>query len=459
MHVAKPPRLAGCFILTMALSLVAGQPPALAQSMGPAIFVSNNGNLEGSVTAFRVNPDGTLDFANKVVTGVREVTTDPCAGCNAYDISITPDGRHLATCHPAGSLDGVTILRVNSDATITQTFQLALGALQGGPLDVAWLNNEYLALARLDTNPDQVVVYRYDSAGPGGPTLTFINATPTTGNGMGYFAVHPNPEVPVLYVNDSGQKVVRAYSVAPNGSLALIDTESSGAPFPLEIAISRDGTKMYAAGGISNGGNSVAGFAIAPDGTLTLMGNSPFISQGVSPSNVYCSDDNGYLVVGHGTDATMHTMSIDGTPGGGTLTSTGFFFDVGGQGTLGDVHSRGGFAFVTDNSTATDGLTGVYSFTLNANGSLTMNGGSIYSTQGIAPRSIASWFPPGARPCPADIEGGNGIVNMDDLLLALNSWGSCPTPCPPSCTADVDSDCDVDLDDLLTIIRAWGDCP
>jgi 6-phosphogluconolactonase (cycloisomerase 2 family) len=449
MHVAKPPRLAGCFILTMALSLVAGQPPALAQSMGPAIFVSNNGNLEGSVTAFRVNPDGTLDFANKVVTGVREVTTDPCAGCNAYDISITPDGRHLATCHPAGSLDGVTILRVNSDATITQTSQLALGALQGGPLDVAWLNNEYLALARLDTNPDQVVVYRYDSAGPGGPTLTFINATPTTGNGMGYFAVHPNPEVPVLYVNDSGQKVVRAYSVAPNGSLALIDTESSGAPFPLEIAISRDGTKMYAAGGISNGGNSVAGFAVAGDGTLTLMANSPFISDGASPSNVYCSDDDRYLVVGHGTDATMRTMSIDDITG--TLTSTGFFFDVGGQGTLGDVHSRGGFAFVTDNSTATDGLTGVYSFTLNPDGSLTMNGGSIYSTQGIAPRSIASWFP--VAPCPADVAGGDGVVDIDDLLAVINAWGALGGP------ADINQSGLVDIDDLLAVINAWGDCP
>jgi 6-phosphogluconolactonase (cycloisomerase 2 family) len=436
-------RIIAACLMALAAGACAAR-PAAAQSDGPAIFVSNNGNLEGSVTAFRVNVDGTLDFANKVVTGTRATTSDPCPGCNAYDISITPDGRHLATCHPAGDVDGITIYRINSDATVTQTLQHVLGILEGGPLDLVWLNNEYLAVARLDTNPDQIVIYRHNTVGP---SLTFVTAVPTTSNSLGYFAVHPSGQY--LYANDSsGLRLIRAYSIAPNGSLTSIDNESTGTPFALELAVSRDGTKLYGACGISDGGNKVLGFDIAPDGTLTQIVGSPFLSQGASPSNVYCDDAGRYVVVGHGTDATMRSMSVDSVTG--ALTATGFMFDVGGQGTLGDVHSRGGFAFVTDNSTSTDGLMGIYSFTLKPDGSFELNGPGIYSTQGIAPRSIVSWFP--APLCPTDVNG-SGNVDIDDLLLVINNWGG-----GQGNPADVDGDGDVDIDDLLLVINNWGPC-
>ena len=66
--------------------------------------------------------------------------------------------------------------------------------------------------------------------------------------------------------------------------------------------------------------------------------------------------------------------------------------------------------------------------------------------------------------CPADIAppGGNGAVNIDDLLLVINSWGSCPAPCPPACTADISpsgGNCVVNIDDLLAVINGWGPCP
>lgn len=46
----------------------------------------------------------------------------------------------------------------------------------------------------------------------------------------------------------------------------------------------------------------------------------------------------------------------------------------------------------------------------------------------------------GAKPCPADIApypGGDGVVNVDDLLAVINAWGDCqppPPPCDPSGT-------------------------
>jgi hypothetical protein len=64
-------------------------------------------------------------------------------------------------------------------------------------------------------------------------------------------------------------------------------------------------------------------------------------------------------------------------------------------------------------------------------------------------------------PCPADIAppGGDGAVNVNDLLAVINGWGACPAPCPPSCNADINDDCMVNVNDLLAVINAWGSCP
>ena len=59
---------------------------------------------------------------------------------------------------------------------------------------------------------------------------------------------------------------------------------------------------------------------------------------------------------------------------------------------------------------------------------------------------------------PGDVTG-NGEVDVDDLLAVINSWGSCPAPCPPHCAADIapaGGNCAVDVDDLLMVINNWG---
>ena len=59
------------------------------------------------------------------------------------------------------------------------------------------------------------------------------------------------------------------------------------------------------------------------------------------------------------------------------------------------------------------------------------------------------------KPCLADIspEGGNGVVDVDDLLEVINEWGACK-----SCHADINLDGQVNVDDLLAIINGWGPC-
>jgi len=63
--------------------------------------------------------------------------------------------------------------------------------------------------------------------------------------------------------------------------------------------------------------------------------------------------------------------------------------------------------------------------------------------------------------CAADIappRTGNTVVNVDDLLLVINTWGPCP-PASSCCTGDIVQNAVVNVDDLLAVINTWGACP
>jgi hypothetical protein len=65
-----------------------------------------------------------------------------------------------------------------------------------------------------------------------------------------------------------------------------------------------------------------------------------------------------------------------------------------------------------------------------------------------------------AAACGADIApaGGNEVVNIDDLLAVINTWGTCPTGCDPDVTPFGGNGL-VNIDDLLRVINEWGPCP
>jgi hypothetical protein len=166
---------------------------------------------------------------------------------------------------------------------------------------------------------------------------------------------------------------------------------------------------------------------------------------------VIVSSDNQFALAAHGTDATTRVFSIDQATG--VLTDTGFLYDIGVQGSLGEIAALDDLILMGDRDTITDGVKGLRCFTLGSNGSLTQNG-TIVDTQGtVGPNALAVWKPI-TNPCPADIAGADGIINAADLLLVINSWGPCA-----GCAADINHDDVVNAGDLLTVINAWGACP
>ena len=59
-----------------------------------------------------------------------------------------------------------------------------------------------------------------------------------------------------------------------------------------------------------------------------------------------------------------------------------------------------------------------------------------------------------AQSCPADINH-DATVDIDDLMLMVNSWGDCQSD---YCNHDVNQDGAADIHDLLIVIGDWGGC-
>ena len=180
---------------------------ATAQADYPAIFVANNGNLEGSVSTMRIESSGALTFVSRVVTGTRSSTSQPCPGCNTYAIDITPNGRFLATTHASGNTtENLTIYEVAPDGSLTVVEELGLA--QGG-LDIQWITNDLLALPLTDlSQTNQVRLFHLNEDNE----LALVDME-ASGNFCTSIAVHPNRRW--LYANDSlGSNTVRRVTPA-----------------------------------------------------------------------------------------------------------------------------------------------------------------------------------------------------------------------------------------------------
>ncbi len=378
--------------------LLASTGAALGQASQRAAFVANNGNLEGSVTSFTFNANGSPHFVAKFVT----------PGTNPQTISITPNGKYLATGAGTASdtTEQLTIMQVHADATLSL---VGVWLVPDSPLDVHWMTDQYLAVTRTNLSAqNRVDTYRFD---PTVPSFTLVDMQ-NTGTFTAYLAGHPNHKW--VYASDSGSAfAIWALQVNPDGTIDLLETHSTGTLYPLGSGVSHDGKWLYSTAGISGDGHKIHGYSIGSDGRLTNLAGSPFTSPGQSPKDVAFSMDDTILFVGHGTDATVRSFLINPTTG--ALTSTGFMFDVGTQGTLGDLQVLGDLLLVTDNSML-DGTQGLYSFTIHANGSFTMNG-TIVDTQGVSPSRIAIWAPVvlGDMNC----DGALDAADIEPFFLAI----------------------------------------
>ena len=410
------------FAAALATCLAAG--PAAAQTEMSAVFVV--GNVSDEITCLTLNDDGTLNLVGNYATG-----DGPMA------IAISPDGKYLAVTHGTGNSveEQFMIFEVQADASLV----LALSTMvPDSPMSTVWLNNDTIAVTETDVGGSNFVhVYRWD---PDDVSLTLLDSE-ATGSFNVHIILHPNTQW--LYAQDSwSANRIFWFTVEADGTLTPGGNLSTGSIYPLKLAATYDGQFLYAAGGISQGGHNILGYRIGEGGALTALPDSPFQSPGQSPAYLTVAEDDGYLFAGHGSDGTVRSFSIDISGG---LDSTGYWYDVGMQGSIGDIKVLKEFLLITDETTADDGLKGIYSFQINANGSFTKIG-DIVDTLSVRPESIAVW-----KGCKKGDVNCDGVVDIDDVFEVLANWGECE-----DCPADVNGDGVVDIDDLFEVLANWG---
>lgn len=385
---------------------------AFAQADQPALFVANNGNLEGAVSSMSLS-GGVPALVQKLVLGIKVSGGPNVPGTNAYEMSLSPDGRHLAISHATAlTTEQVSLVRIHPDLSLEL---LGVFSVPDSPLDVQWIDDTFLAVAKSSVSGNnEVAIYEIDFMQS--PPGAVERDRQFTGLFSTYLEKHPT--LRVLYTQDSSLSGagarVSTWEVSSSGTLTLIDEDVTAPVYSLEIAVSPRGDYLFTTGGISSGGHAINGFFVAANGSLDPTPGSPYFSSGQSPADCEVSDSGDYLVVGHGTDATVRTFFITGAVG--NLIETGALYDLGTQGSIGDVREHDGMVYVTDSWTV-NGTAGVHTFELGANGELTKIGQHV-STGATSANAIAYWEPDS---CPADCDG-SGSLDVFDFLCFQNAF-------------------------------------
>ncbi|MFI4916822.1 MAG: GC-type dockerin domain-anchored protein [Phycisphaerales bacterium JB060] len=415
---------------------------ALGQATEPTVFVGNNGNLLGAMTSLQPDASGALVQVDYLVIDERAPGGASLPGTNVEGIALSPGGRFLATGH-ATALDPeqLTIIEVDADGTleVIDTF-----SVPNAPLGMAWIDDQYIAVAESNFGSSFARVYRYTpGASPMTGSLVEVDATP---EGSFITNIEADHDRRLIFVQDSdfggGSANVTAYEVDASGALDEVGFVFTAPNFALGMALAPNGEWLYAGGGISGTGREVLGFRVGVSGSLEFMPGAPFASPGDSPAWVTVSPDNRFVYAGHGRDATVQGFSTDNETG--ALTALGVSFDVGSQGTLGTVGTldlpAGQFLVVTDNSTIFDDMSGIYSFRIEDTGDLTQIG-DIVMTPGSQPDNFVVWQP-GGNDCRADLDG-DGQLTIFDFLEFQNLFDAGDP------AADFDGDGDLTIFDFL----------
>ncbi|MFN4261883.1 MAG: lactonase family protein [Gemmataceae bacterium] len=282
-----------------------------------------DGQKGGGVTAFAIDPKtGKLTELNRQLSG----GTGPC------HLVVDQEGKAvLVANYGSGSVASLPLQadgRLKEAASVIQHEGSSVNPQrQQGPhahsinLDA---NNRYAMAA--DLGLDKVLVYRFD---PAQGTLTPSDppsVSTVAGGGPRHFAFHPNGRN--AYTNNEILSSVTAFQYDPDkGILKELQTLSTlpknfkGNNSTAEIQVHPSGKFLY----VSNRGHdSIAIFAIGPDGKLTAQGHQS--TQGKTPRNFGIDPTGTYLLAANQATDNVVAFRID--PETGQLTPTGSSVNV-----------------------------------------------------------------------------------------------------------------------------------
>jgi len=306
------------------LAAEAENPSFLAVSPDGAFVYAVEESAVSAAAAFRVQAGGTLTLLN----------TLPAPG-GACHISVDKTGRNvLAACYGSGS---IACFQTKPDGSLdkqTDAFQFTGSGPDPKRQTKPFAHSIYTDAANrfaysCNLGTDHVWIFKFDAR-----TGTFaLNDPPSAevppGGGPRHLAFHPDGRF--VYVNNEmGQSVTAFARDTATGALTQLQTLSAlpaGFTSPKmvttsEIACHPSGKWLY----VSNRGyDTIAIFAIAADGRLTLLDDAP--AQVKMPRGFSIDPTGRWLIAAGQEDNKIAVLKIDQSTG--KLAATDQFADVG----------------------------------------------------------------------------------------------------------------------------------
>ena len=282
------------------------------------------GAKAGSVTSFAV------DAATGGLTALGVESTGGAAPCH---VQCDKTGKFVAVANYTGG--NIAMFPVGPDGRLAASSALLSGtgsgpnkARQQGPHAhqvVFDPTNHFLLEA--DLGIDRILVYRFDQASgrltPNDPPSGAV----TPGSGPRHLSFHPNGRF-VFVINELSSTITSFAWDGDKGSLRSLGTLSTlpaghtGENSTAEIAVHPNGRFLY---GSNRGHDSLGVFSVAADGTLALVEHEP--TRGKTPRNFTIDPTGKWLIAANQATGTLAVFAVDQKTGAlspsGPLASVG----------------------------------------------------------------------------------------------------------------------------------------
>ena len=228
-------------------------PSAVAQS-GSLLYVLNAGG-NGSISGFRVNPNGHLQPIPNSTRSLSGSSVSPTS------LDFSPNGQFLAVVE--SSANNLDLFRVFPNGTVSD---LVANSLPGtSPFAALFAPNGTLIVAGTANTISSFRVNWNQTIDP------ITQSLPTDGKATCWSVITPNGRI--IYAINAGSSNIAGYTISRTGALTpLGDTIVGSNPAGstnLDTAITLDGRFVYT---LNAGTGSVGIFSVQSDGTLLNIG-------------------------------------------------------------------------------------------------------------------------------------------------------------------------------------------
>jgi 6-phosphogluconolactonase len=285
---------------------------------------SFGGEKAGSVTAF------TIDVESGMLTVLNAKSSKGDGPCH---LAVDATGRFVAVANYGGG--NFSLLPIDAAGRLGDAIAILANGSSGpnkerqtGPHAHAVVfdaSNRYLLGA--DLGLDRVFVYKFDpsngSIGANDPAAVQL----APGAGPRHLAFHPTR--PLAFAINELTSTITSLSwdaatgrLATAGSVSALPSGYSGTSWTAEIAVHPNGRFLY---GSNRGHDTIAVFAIAPTGTLTLVEHES--TRGQMPRNFAIDPSGKWLIAANQKSNSLAVFSIDQETG--ALTPVGPLAQIG----------------------------------------------------------------------------------------------------------------------------------